>query len=506
MNANKRIAVNSVVIFIRLCIVSLVSLICSRVVLDALGESDYGLYNVVGGIVTLLNVINTSMVSTTYRFIAFELGRKADGELNKVFSTSFTIHAFFSLFIIVAGLTLGDWYIYNYLNVAEGKLGDALFVFHISLATTAISTLLVPFQGTLVAYERFSVIAVVDILSNVAKLAAILLLIYGDGNRLRTYSIIIFACSVLGSAAYYVYCHFSFRRVISLRLRIDKPKLKEMADFAVWTLFGACASMGKVQGSALIINLFFGTVVNAAFAVANQVENFILMFARTLNNAAIPQITKSFSGGDSNRSILLTSYISKYTFILMCMVAFPTMLEMEFLLGLWLKKIPEGAPTFCRLIILGGLLDCLGAGIPALVNATGKIRNYQIIVHTYTLLGLPIAFVLYMMGSSPYAISVVYCVIIGTCSVVRLYLLRRIYNFDISVILQKSYIRIFYISIPLLVFYLLYSPDKFSFAGHVAGFASSEVFLLAIVAILGLDSVERTKVRQYLSRANRNIK
>ncbi len=498
MNANKRIAFNSVVIFIRLCIVSVVSLICSRVVLDALGESDYGLYNVVGGIVTLLNVINTSMVSTTYRYIAFELGIGKKGEINKVFNTSFSIHIFFSIFIIIAGLTVGDWYIIHYLNVAEGKIPDALFVFHVSLFTTAISTILVPFQGALVAFEKFSVIAVIDIIANVSKLFVILWLIYSEGNRLRTYSIIIFFTSVISSGGYFVYCWKKFKSIIKLRLSVDKAKVKEMAGFAIWTLFGACASMGKVQGSAIIINYFFGTVVNAAFAVANQVENFILMFARTLNNAAIPQITKNYSGGHASRSILLTSYISKYTFILMCLVAFPMILEMNFILELWLRKIPEGAVIFCKLIILGGLLDCLGAGIPALVNATGHIRNYQIIVHSYTLLGIPIAFLFYKLGYNQYWISIIYCVIIGTSSILRLYLLKRIYNFDIHIILEKSYIKIIYISIPLIIFYLLYNPDNFNSIGHILGFVASELFLIGIVWILGLEKTEKQKVKEYI--------
>ena len=498
MNANKKIAFNSLIIFIRLCIVSVISLVCSRIVLDALGASDYGLYNVVGGIVTLLNVVNSSMMSTTYRFIAFELGRKHEGRLNRVFNNSFLIHAAFSFFIVLLGLTIGDWYIVHYLNVPSGKIDDALFVFHVSLATAAINTILVPFQGTLVAYERFSAIALIDIVTNILKIVAILLLIYHVGDRLRTYSIIMFFSLLLNSGGYFAYCLKRYAAAVTPHFSFDKTIMKEMLGFAFWTLFGACANIGKVQGSAVIINYFFGTIVNSAFAIANQVENFILMFARTLNNAAIPQITKSYGGGDQRRSIILTSYISKYTYMLMCLVAFPTILEMDFLLGLWLKEVPAGTTVFCQLIILGGLLDCLGAGIPALVNATGTIRNYQVILHTFTLTGLPIAFILYQLGFNQYTISVVYCVIIALCSLLRLILLKTIYHLDISIIIKISYIKIIYISAPLVFFYLLYNPVSRSVFGHVSGLLLSELFLLFVMAAFGMDNVERGKVLGYI--------
>ena len=177
MNENKKIAINSVVIFARLCITSVIGIFTSRIVLDALGASDYGLYNVVGGIVTLLNVVNTAMLSTTYRYIAFEVGKKKDGNTNKIFNVSLLIHAIFSIFILVVGLIVGTWYVNNYLNIPIEKISDAHFVLRVSLITSAISTLLVPYQGLLVAYEKFTLNAVIDIVSCVLRLVVLLLFI-----------------------------------------------------------------------------------------------------------------------------------------------------------------------------------------------------------------------------------------------------------------------------------------------------------------------------------------
>lgn len=506
MDNNKKIAFNSIVIFVRLCIVSVVGLISSRLVLDALGASDFGLYNVVGSIVTLLNVFNTAMLSTTYRYIAFEVGKKDGGSPNRIFNACFTIHACFALFILLLGLSVGDWYINNYLNVNPEKISDALFVFHISLITTVLSTLLVPYNGLLVAFEKFSVNAIIDVGSTLLRLAAIVLFIYSDGNRIRLYSIILFVCYTLTGLSYFLYCFFKYRYIIRFKIIRVWNLYKEMLSYAFWTMFGAVAIIGKDQGSKILINYFFGTIVNAAYAVANQIESFILNFARSLSNAAIPQITKNFSGGNKGRSIKLTCYISKYTFFLMSLVAFPVLLEMDFLLGLWLKEIPEGTTTFCRLVVLNGLLGCLGEGIPALVNATGNIKLYQIVYQTFNFLGLPIAFVFYKLGFNEFSIIEVYCVITFLCAFVRLYLLKRIFMFDVRLFINTSYMRILYVSIPMVVLYIVYNPASFSMLGHIAGLFSSVLFVIVIILFFGLDSEERPLLKQSINHYILKIK
>ena len=500
MNDNKKIAFNSIVVFVRLVVTSVISLFASRIVLDALGASDFGLYNVVGGIVVVLNVFNNAMLATTYRFIAAELGKRYKGDLNKVFNTSFMIHAVFALLIIILGLTVGEYYIGHYLNVEAEKLGDARFVFHISLITTALSTMLIPYQGLITAYEKFDVLAIRDIVTRILFFVAIYFLLYTDTNRLRLYAWIQLGYNIIYNGSFYIYCKHKYGNVSRYKFYKDFLLVKEMASFALWTLFGAVASVAKSQGCVIIINFFFGTLVNAAFAVATQVENLIQQFARSLNSAAVPQITKNYSGGNQGRSIVLTSYISKYTFILMTMVAFPLLVEMDFILGLWLKEIPAGTVDFCKLMILGGLLGTLGEGIPALVNATGNIRIYQIIFHTFTLLGLPIAWIFYNLGANQNCILIVYCAIYFVSTFVRLFLLKRIYHFDIKQIVRVSYVKICIISLPLFVFYLFYDSTSFSTIGHVMGLIGSELLLMLSVLIVGLDKNERGGINNYLKR------
>ena len=295
LSSNKRIAFNSVILFVRLCFVSIISLVSARLVLQVLGASDYGLYNVVGGVVTLLNVLNTAMVTTTYRYIAFELGKGELGNTNKIFNSSFTIHLLFGLLILIFGLFIGDWYVDNCLNVVSENLNDAHFVLRISVITTVLSTILVPYQGLLVAYEKFYVSAIVDIVTQSIRMVAVFSLLYVEGDKLRIYTLIMMGYAVLSSTMYLIYCYKYYNSTCRLYLNKDLKLYREMFSFTGWILFGACSFVGKTQGSAMIINYYFGTFVNAAFAVAIQVENFIQMFAKMLSQSAVPQITKSFS-------------------------------------------------------------------------------------------------------------------------------------------------------------------------------------------------------------------
>lgn len=492
MNENKKIAFNSIIIFVRLCVVTVISLISSRIVLQALGASDFGLYNVVGGIVLLLNVINTAMVSTTYRYIAFELGKGEKGNTNKVFNASFAIHASFSIIILILGLTAGLFYVNNYLNVEADKLSDARFVLILSIVTTMISTFFIPYSGLLVAYERFHVPAIIDVISNLLKLCFLFSLLYYDGSRLRLYSLIMLGFSVIKCTLVYFYSRKYFYTVIRLNIPHDMKLYREIISFSGWILFGTCSSVGKTQGSAMIINYFFGTVVNAAFAIANQIDHFVQLFARSLNNAAIPQITKSFSGGNKQRSVKLASYISKYTFILMSIVSIPIMIDIDYILSIWLKDVPEGSSLFCQLMILGALIGSTGEGVPALIHASGKIKYFQLTLPVISLMGLPLSVVLYIFGSSPEMILIVYCFISFVTAIVRLFLLKYILKIDVKYFVKTSYLKIVLMAIPMIGLYYLFVPAGNNFISHILGYVFIEVFLVMDFLLLGTDKNERS--------------
>ena len=497
MNENKKIAINSIVIFVRLIVTSIIGLVSSRLVLDALGASDYGLYNVVGGLVVLLNVLNTAMITTTYRYIAFELGKK-EGNPNRIFCASLTIHFVFAVLILLIGLTIGMWYVSNYLNVPDGKISDASFVLVISIITTCISTFLVPYQGLLVAYEKFIVSALIDIITKSLYLGAIYYILVHLSNGLRAYAYIQLGLTVITGLCYLLYSINHYGAIVKLRVVREIALYKEMFSFTGWTLLGATASVMKTQGSAAVINYFFGTIVNAAFAVANQVQSFILLFSRNIAQAAIPQITKNLSGGNKDRSVNITCYISKYTFILMIIVAFPVIVELDFLLGLWLKEVPDGTSLICKLMIVDCIMACLGAGIPALVQATGKIRPFQIVSSILLIMPIPVSIGFFHCGFPVYYIIVSFILFNAILAVVRLILLKRVLDFDVKSFARLSYLSMLYMSLPLVVFYLIYNyiynPSQMGAIGHLVGLLVSELFTLVVIWVIGLGRYEKEKV------------
>ena len=500
MNDNKKIAVNSVFIFIRLCVVSIVSIIASRLVLDALGASDFGLYNVVGGIVALINVVNMAMSSATYRFIATELGRGSEGNLNKVFNVSLSIHFVFAAVFLILGLTIGEYYVNHWLNVEPGKLSDARLVFHISLASVCFSTLTVPFNGLLVAYEKFFVISIIEIVSNLLRLAAIVVLLYHVPNRLICYSFIMMGMVLIGHGGKFLYASIRYREIVRLRRYKDKILYREMLSFSGWTSLGSFSVVANTQCTAMIINFFFGTIVNAAFSVANQINSLIVTFANSLNTAAVPQVTKNLGGGNVDRSLFLTVKISKFTFFLMLMVSFPILMELDFLLSIWLKEVPEGANYYCILIVLSGILLVISQGVGSLISATGKIKKFKIVDSIITLATLPLGALAFYLGANAYALSAIICVSNFIRIPVVLILLKRIINIEIKKNFLPVYTRMLIVISLLILIFVWYNPSGFSQTGHVIGFIGSFFVCIIIIFILGLDMNEKSIIMGIISR------
>ncbi|MCD4679056.1 MAG: hypothetical protein K8S00_01590, partial [Bacteroidales bacterium] len=447
MNDNTRIIKNSFILYVQLIITSIVSLISTRLVLQALGVSDFGLYSIVGGIVVMMGFLNTVMITTTYRYITFEMGKGNSTGVNQVFNICLVIHISLALLLILFAETVGRFYILNYLNVQYSKLDDAMFVFRFSVWGAFFSIICIPFQGLITAQEKFSTRASIKILRSLLRLGVVLIVISFLGNRLRLYSVLMMIVMIIPPSLYYLYCHKKYKHIIRWNFQNNWSKYKEMIVFSGWILLGAGAVVGKVQGTAIIINLFFGTILNASFSIANQVNHLILMFSKSLSQAAIPQITKSFSSGNSERTIQLAFYISKYSFFLMLFPAMLFILETEFILKLWLGEVPQYTSVFINLMIINALIEVTSSGIPAAVHATGRIKWFQIILSIISLLSLPAAYVLFMLGYPPYYILVTYIVSSIVMVIVQLFLLKRLLKFNVKEFLKKTFLRIFYVTI-----------------------------------------------------------
>jgi O-antigen/teichoic acid export membrane protein len=444
-SGNRLILKNSLILYVKLFITSAIGIFTSRIVLQSLGAADFGLFNVVGGIVVLVNILNTSLTSTTYRYIAVAIGQKQEGAVNKVFNTSLVLHGCMMALVIMFTETLGVYYVTHTMNVAADKIGDALFVLRSSAFAVVISILAIPFQGLLVAFEKFVVLATIEVSVCVLKLFGVLCLYVYSGNQLRFFSVMSAAIAVVTATALIGYCRRAQDYCVGWHFQRDAAKYKEILGFSSWILLGGVACVGRIQGSALIINAFFGMTINASFAIANSLNQIVLMVAQNLGQAAIPQITKSYSDGNTGRSMDIVTYISKYSFFLMLLPSIPILLETKYLLHLWLGDVPQYTEIFCKLIIVNSLAECLNAGIPAMVSATGKIKWFQIVLSCISLLTLPIAYVCFTRGYPPHVILVVQIVIVLINALIGQVMLKRIIAFDVKSFLVTSYLRIAYV-------------------------------------------------------------
>jgi len=502
---NSRIVKNSLVLYIRLVFVSIIGLLSSRFILQALGASDYGLYNVVGGVVTMMAFLNIVMISTTYRFIAFEIGRGELDNVTKVFNISLIIHLSLALLVILLASTFGVFYIKYYLNVTNGKVDDALYVFIFSIIGTVISIISIPFLGLLTAKEKFTITAPVEILRSFINLGMVLIIMRYTGNRVRLYAILIAITTSIPPILYYIYCRYHFLSIIRWKVQTDKGKYKEMIKFSGWIMIGAGASVGETQGSALIINSFFGTILNAGFGIASQVNNVVKMFSQSLNQAVIPQITKSYSSGSKDRTLQLVIYASKYSFFLMLLPALPILLETDFILNLWLKEVPVFTKIFIQIMLVNALIATMSAGIPSAVHATGKIKYFQIVLSSFVLLSLPIAFIGFKLGFQPYTILLVFTFTAIVTFIVQNFMLKKIINFNVEMYLNKSFLKMMLVFISVLPLFYIHNFFEPGLLRFICISSLAEIWLLTAIYFFGIEQNEKDVLSNYSQKIKQNI-
>ena len=501
MNDNKRIVLNTGIIYFKLIFSALIGLYTSRIILLALGADDYGLYSVVGGVVTFLNVIGTTMVSVSNRYIAVELGKSTNGNPNQIFNTVLVIHIVLAFGLLLIGEALGGYYVSNYLNVLPEKISDAYFVLHVSLATTALSIITVPFNGLIIAREKFFFISVLELSTLILKLCLVIILSYSDSNRLRLFALIMALISLITQIAYQVYCYKHDRDIIKWRLNRKKRDYKSVFGFAWWSLFGAIAYIGKEQGAAIIINFFFGTILNAAFGLASQINRYAMMFTKGLSQAAIPQIMKSYGAGDSERSLNLVYVISHISTLIMLVIVIPLCLCMDDILVIWLDTPPEYTTIFAVFMLVNALVTMIGAGFDACIQSTGNVKKNEIYSSIIYFSLLPIIFIMYDMGMPPYMNVIILPFLSLGIRVMQMFLLREMTNFDFSTFYKKtlapSFITMVFAIIPLLI---LRQFLDHSIISTVILITLSVIWSIICIALFGIHPNERKRIMRFVKK------
>lgn len=460
-NNSKRIAKNTIFLYIRMLFSMVVALYTSRVVLNALGVEDYGLYGVVGGIVVFFNVISGSLNAAISRFITFELGKEEQERLNKVFCTAVNIQLLMSVLFVVLAEIVGVWFLNNHLNVPEGRLSAAHWVLQSSIISFAVGLLSVPYNSTIIAHERMDAYAYISILSTFLNLGVALVIDYIIIDKLIFYALAILGINVIMQFIYAFYCRTHFPET-RWRLVKDKVLLKEMTSFAGWNFLGASSGVLMGQGVNMLMNVFFGVAVNAARGIAGQVDNAINMLVNNFTVALNPQITKSYASGDLKYMHDLVCKGAKYSFFIMLLPSLPILLETETILQVWLKQVPEMTVVFLRLTILISLNSVLSQTLIASMLANGHIKKYQIVVGGLNMLIFPLSYVAFKLGLPSYASYVIQFFIFFIELIARLVLLKEMVSLSISKYLNQVLLRITYVSvlsIPIPIFFCLFMPS-----------------------------------------------
>ncbi|WP_311551483.1 oligosaccharide flippase family protein [Prevotella pallens] len=438
---NKRIAKNTIALFIRMLAIMLISLYTSRLVLKSLGVTDFGIYNVVGGFVAMFSIISNSISSSISRYITYSLGKGDVKSLRMIFSSSLNMLYLICLFLFIILETGGLWFLNFKMVIPEGRLYAANWVFQISLITFFIDIIAMPYNALIIAHERMSVFAYIGIVEALGKLCVALLIAFSPIDRIIYYALLMAVVAVLVRLLYSFYCRRHFEES-KYSFIINKSLIKNMFSFAGWNFFGISSSMLADQGVNLILNIFFGPVVNTARGLALQVSGAVTSFSSNFMTALNPQITKSYAADEKEHYIDLVCRGTKFSFFLMYIFALPVIFTTTYLLHFWLGSIPEHTVNFVRLILVNSLFSILSNTLVTLLMATGKIKTYQILVGGFRFIILPIDYVLLINSFPPESVFFVTIIVEMGCLWFRLYRLKVQIDFPIKVFVNRVLILI----------------------------------------------------------------
>lgn len=428
---SSRLAKNVILLYARMMLMMLIGLYTSRVVLSTLGVEDYGIYNVVGGVVTMFGFLNAGLTSSTQRFLTFELGKGNPDRLNQIFVTSQHIHFLISIGIVLLAESVGIWFLTEKMVIPAERMQAAFWCLQLSIFTTVVSIMSYPYNAVIVAHERMSAFAYISLLDAVLKLLLVYLLLLSNADRLILYASLFALEKLLIRLIYNLYCkrHFAECRY---RLIINVPLFKEMFSFAGWNMWSNLAWVCYSEGLNMLLNLFFGPVVNAARAIAIQVQGAIGQLAGNFHLAINPQITKAYAAGQTQDIHRLVYQSSRLTFCLLWICCMPVIMEAPTILHIWLGNPPAYAGTFIRIMLVTMMIECTANPLATSIAATGRIRKCEAIIGSILLSILPVSYCVLRLGAAPWAVFVVHLAIAIIAFIVRLFIVRPMINLNMK--------------------------------------------------------------------------
>ena len=498
-SANKRIAKNTLFMYFRMIFVMVVALFTSRIVLKSLGVVDYGIYGVVGGLVGMFSIFSNSMSVAIQRFITFELGKGDLERVKKIFSTSVTIQIIIAVILMIAAESVGFWFIQNKMVIPTERIDAAIMVMHCSVITFGIGLISVPYNAEIIAHEKMSAFAYISIYEVLAKVLACYFLYCIDTDKLVLWAIMLAFIQFTVRVIYGCYCkaHFEECKYIPI---LDKTIFKDIFGFAGWSSFGLVALTCYTQGLDMVLNVFFGPVVNAARSIAYQVQTAVQSFSTNFQVAMNPQIIGSYARNELGRMHNLLFSGTRFCFFLLLLLSLPIFLETPYILSLWLGEYPDHTVNFIRLLLLLITFDSsFGGPISTAQTATGKIKIYQIVVGGIMLLILPLSyFILKIWHTIPETVYIVYLCVVFVAHIARMIIIRPMIQLSLRRYLEEVVIPILLVTIvslpmPIIAYYLVDNNSAWSF---ILISLVSVVSVSASVYLVGLKKTERSLLKE----------
>ncbi len=498
ISVNRRIAKNTIYLYIRMLVILGVTLYTSRVILKSLGIYDFGIYNIVGGVVILFSFVSTSLRSATQRFVSFELGKKNNGDVNRIYSVSMMCHFLMALIVFVLAESIGLWFVENKLNIPENRSFASVCVYQFTILTFLANVFQAPYHAIIIAYERMSFYAYSSILDVFLKLVVAFLIFISPWDKLIVYSLLLLLVSFLSLIIPLLYCKYKLK-VGRLKLVKEKKIYGQIMGYSGWTMFTGCVVLVTQQGGNILLNLFNGVAANGAFGIANQVSSAIYGFVSNFQSAFQPQIVKQYAAHDNSNLYNLIGRSSVFSYYLLLLIAVPFCISTEYILTLWLGINPEFAAGFCRLLILYFLCDALQAPLWMLIGAKGELRKYTIWTSALMLLNIPFSWWLLSIGCPVYVVFFVRVVLnFITCIIRPIYVRYLIVEFSLRNYIKAIY-RSFFVTLLLITAYLA-CKNIINVLHPIVNIVVSFLFTVVIIWIVGLKKDEKKRINNILLR------
>lgn len=493
MSNSQTIAKNSLFLYFRMLITMVVGLYTSRVVLAELGVVDYGIYGAVGGMVMLFGFLNSAMSSATTRYLTIDLAKNDTKRLNQTFSATLTIHFVIGLIILLLAETVGLWYINTNLNVPEDRMYAVNWVYQFSVFSFLFSLIQVPYTALMIAHEHMKVYAYISLLDSGLKLIVAFLIVGFGSDKLIFYSFLMLLVTTVVRFSYQFYCRYHFKES-KFAFFYNKAYYKELISYSGWNLFGSISSVTRLQGSNLLLNFYFGPVVNAAYSLALLVQGIMGSFVNNFQMAVNPQIIKNYAIHEKRKMISLIYLSSKFTFFGALIISLPFLFNINYLLNVWLEEIPKYTVEFMQLIIINLLIDVISNPLIVSVQATGKIKYYQMLLSFIIILIIPISWVMFYFGYNPILLFKVMIVLTTLSLFVRLLFVKQLLNMDILEYLKSVLMPILAVSF-LLMLSIYFLNRYLEFYETFDSFVISSLIIVALsvllISIIGLNKKER---------------